>query len=68
MLEHIDHDAQADRQPLAKVQHAELDRESRWAAHVLWGPPLTHEWIIHTRRSLRPAELRAALPDNEADR
>ncbi|MEU4587046.1 hypothetical protein AB0F92_34135 [Kitasatospora aureofaciens] len=37
----------------------------RWAAHVVWGPPETRGWIIHTRSTLRPAELHAALPEGE---
>ncbi|MDH6711232.1 hypothetical protein P3T27_007985 [Kitasatospora sp. MAA19] len=40
----------------------------RWAARVIWGPPETREWIIRTPGTLRPAELRAALPDDEGAR
>ncbi|UKZ02852.1 hypothetical protein BOQ63_001580 (plasmid) [Streptomyces viridifaciens] len=40
----------------------------RWAAHVLWGPPLTHEWVIYSPGTLREAELRVALPDSEVAR
>ncbi|MGW2255101.1 hypothetical protein ACWCXH_33690 [Kitasatospora sp. NPDC001660] len=39
----------------------------RWAAHVLWGPPLTQEWVIHSRSTLRPARLTAALPPEERE-
>ncbi|MFF7995134.1 hypothetical protein ACFZDG_35855 [Kitasatospora xanthocidica] len=40
----------------------------RWAAHVLWGPPLTHEWVIYSPGTLREAELRLALHDDEEAR
>ncbi|MFE2723947.1 hypothetical protein [Kitasatospora sp. NPDC059327] len=39
----------------------------RWAAHVLWGPPLTAEWIISTPHTLRPAHP-AAPPAPDAGR
>ncbi|MFJ3793873.1 hypothetical protein [Kitasatospora sp. NPDC090091] len=38
----------------------------RWAAHVLWGPPQTDEWITYSPRVLRPAAITSSPGPREA--